>query len=138
MSNGLERLKRDYRAIDAPPFLATRVRATVARRPARARRWMPAAATAFVAIAAIGLLPIMLQRPVDAPLSVKAPSFTSLATLAPNETMFSTPSLTHVRTVSMPSMPTKPAPKPATKPQQPQTYFDSQHVTLEETPDAHS
>ena len=114
MTEQLEQLKRDYRDIDAPPYLATRIRASVAdRRRPRAHRWMPAAAASVLVAAVVWLSPLVDDPATTAPTK---PSLSALATLKPDKPAVSAPSLSKLRTVSMPRMPAKPKREP-TKPQ---------------------
>lgn len=119
----LDELKRDYRAIEAPPHLATRIRAEVAERPMRRHRWMPATATAMVAISAVWLLPMLWQQPdVEAPRPSK-PSLSAIAALKPDKPA-AAPSLTQLKTVPKPRMPSKPQLRPA----KPQTNFENDEL----------
>ncbi len=113
MSDELEKLKQDYRNIEAPPHLATRVRASVAQETRRRHAWMPVAAATAVAAAAIWLIPFGEQPTADLP---RKPSLSALASLKPQKPSVSAPSLSQIKTVSVPKMPAKPAIKPA-KPQ---------------------
>ena len=116
----LDDLKRDYRAIEAPPHLATRIRAEVADRPLRRHRWMPATATVMVVVTAVWLLPVLWQQQgVDAPRPSK-PSLSAIAALKPDKPS-AAPSLTQIRTVPKPRMPSKPQLRPA----KPQTNFEN-------------
>ena len=61
MSDDIDRLKRDYQAIRAPDYLATRVRAETREDDRSRRAWLPAMATIAVAVAAITVAPVLLQ-----------------------------------------------------------------------------
>ncbi len=108
MSDDIEELAKDYRGIEAPPALATRIRAAVADRPVRNHGWMPAAATAVVAAALVGILPALWQTSaVDDEKPVR-PSLSALASLKVERPAVSTPRLSQIRTPSAPAMPKKP------------------------------
>ncbi len=115
MSEELQQLKDDYRAIKAPPHLATRIRASVGDDRPRAHRWLPAIAATAIAVAAVGLFPLIDQPSGTAPLK---PSLSTLATLKPEKPAMPAPSFSKVRSVSVPRMPAKPKPS---KPQPNQT-----------------
>lgn len=117
----IDALKGDYRRIEAPPHIQTRIRAEVADRPMRGHRWMPATATALVAVTAVWLLPALWQQPgIDAPRPSK-PSLSALAALKPDKPAALSPSLTQLKSVPTPRMPRK----PRLKPQKPQTNFEN-------------
>ena len=119
----LDGLKRDYRTIEAPPHIATRIRAEVADRPMRRHRWMPATATAMVAITAVWFLPALWQQQgIDAQRPSK-PSLSAIAALKPDKPA-AAPSLTQLRTVPKPRMPSKPQLRRA----KPQTNFENEDL----------
>ena len=131
MNDDFDELKRDYRDIKAPPHLATRVRAAVSDQPVRSFGWLPGAATAMVAIAAVWLLPIAWQdTTVDAPKPAK-PSLSALAALKPTKPPIVAPSMTRIQSVSIPRMPAKP------KPAQPQSNIQIDNEFLKENDHAH-
>ena len=109
MTDELERLKRDYQAIKAPPHLATRIRATVGDDPRRSTRWLPAIAATTIAVAAVALYPMIDQPSGSTPMK---PSLSTLATLKPAKPAVPSPSFSKIRSVPLPSMPAKPK-KPA-------------------------
>ena len=112
MTEKLEQLKCDYRAIKAPPHLATRIRASVSDEQRRSVRWLPAIAATAIAVAATGLFPLIDQPSGVAPLK---PSLSTLATLKPEKPAVPSPSFSKVRSFSVPLMPAKPKlPKPQT------------------------
>ena len=108
MTEDLDRLKRDYRAIKAPPHLATRIRASVDDDRLRPTRWLPAAAATTIAIAAVAMFPLLYQ-----PASVTAmkPSLSTLASLKPEKPAVPSPSLSKLRSVPVPRLPATPKPK---------------------------
>ncbi len=108
MTDELQQLKHDYRAIKAPPHLATRIRASVGDERRRSARWLPAIAATAIAVAAVGLFPLIDQPSGAAPLK---PSLSTLATLKPEKPAVPSPSFSKVRSVSVPRMPAKPKPR---------------------------
>lgn len=113
MNDELDNLKKHYRDIEAPPYLASRVRASVADKPRRSHLWLPAATLTALAAAAVWIIPFGEQPSADLP---RKPSLSALASLKPEKPAVGTPSLSQIRTVSVPKMPVKPTVKPA-KPQ---------------------
>ncbi len=113
MSEQLDQLKRDYRDIEAPPYLATRIRASVGDRRVRTHRWMPAAAATVLVAAVVWLSPLVEDTTTPTPTK---PSLSALAALKPQKPAVSAPSLSKIKTVSVPRMPAKPK-LDSTKPQ---------------------
>ena len=113
MNNDLDELKRDYRDIEAPPALATRIRAAVAdvdkQRPAR---WLPALTTVAVAVCVIAITPMLMTPPQQQQDSDRAtptrPSLSVLSRVSRNRPAAPTPGLSRVRSVSTPPMPRRP------------------------------
>lgn len=108
MNDDIEKLAEDYRRIEAPPALATRIRAEVANRPVRNHGWLPAAATAVVAAAVVGILPALWQTSAVSDKPTVRPSLSTLASLKVERPAVSTPRLSQIRTPSAPAMPKKP------------------------------
>ena len=108
MNDDIEKLAEDYRGIAAPPELATRIRAEVAGRPIRNHGWLPAAATAIVAAALIGVLPALWQTSAVTDEPTVRPSLSTLASLKVERPAVSTPRLSQIRTPRAPAMPKKP------------------------------
>ncbi len=122
MSENLDELKRDYQDIKAPPYLATRIRAQVADIPSRRRGWLPALATVAVAVGALTVTPVLMQqRAADDVQS--ATSLTVLAKASALKPGTTAPSLSRIRSVDVPAMPSKPKPAPA-KDTDSQSHFD--------------
>ena len=134
MNDKLDDLKRDYRAIAAPPHLATRIHASVADSRTRSGFWMPAAVTCTAIVALVWMLPFTTQVTSDAVEKPATPSMSALAALKPTKPAVPSPSLSQLRSLSVPSMPAKP--KLAT-PSQPQTNFDYETKSLKEKNDAY-
>lgn len=134
MNDELDDLKRDYRAIAAPPHLATRIHASVADSRTRSGFWMPAAVACTAIIALFWILPFTTQVTSDAVEKPEKPSMSALAALKPTKPAVPSPSLSQLRSVSVPSMPAKP--KVAT-PSQPQTNYHFENKMLKEKNDAY-
>ena len=134
MNDDIDNLRRDYRGIDAPPHLATRIRAEVADRPVRSHSWMPAGATLMVVAAAVWLVPYLAQVQSTAPETPTKPSLTAIATLKPDKPDVRAPNLSQLRSVKRPSMPAKPRMKPV----KPQSQFNLENELLEEKDHAYS
>ena len=127
MTNDIDDLKRDYESVNAPPYLATRVRAEVADQPFRRRSWVPAGATIMAIVAVVWLGPFVTQisstdeRP-------SKPSLTAIATLKPEKPQGTAVSLAKIRTVKRPILPTR----PRLKTTKPQTRIDKENDLLKE------
>jgi hypothetical protein len=117
MSDELEKLKRDYQSINAPPHLAMRIAGSVADSRTRSGFWMPAAVACTAVLAMLWMIPITNQVANDVSEKPSRPSLTALAALKPSKPSVSTPSLSQLRTVTVPSMPAKPKPTKTPKPQ---------------------
>ena len=129
MTDDLDQLKRDYRAIKAPPHLATRIRASVDDERLRPTRWLPAIAVTTIAIAAVAMFPLLYQA---ADVATLKPSLSTLASLKPEKPAVTAPSLSKVRSVPVPRMPEKPKPK---KPQsnrtgEPEFFKEKDHANV--------
>ncbi len=133
MTNDIDKLKRDYRAVEAPPHLATRIRAEVGDRTYRHRAWLPAAVTMVLAV---GLaLPFLWQGTTPQPPEQStrtsqptSPSLSALTSLTPDKPKVTTPNLSQLRSVPTPSMP----PRPRLNTQRPQSSLDTEHENLQE------
>ena len=134
MSDELNKLKRDYQAINAPPHLAPRIRASVADTDTRTGFWMPAAVACTAILALVWMLPFTTQVGSDATDKPTKPSLSALASLKPEKPAVSTPNLSQLRSVSVPTMPTKP--KTATTPKS-QTTQQIENETLKENDNAY-
>ncbi len=145
MTNDLDKLKRDYRDIEAPPQLATRIRAEVGDRTYRSRPWLPAAVTMVLAIGIA--LPFLWQQTTPRPPEQASqasqtsqtsqtsrasqpgsPSLSALTSLTPDKPRVAAPNLSQLRSVSTPRMP----PRPQLKPRRPQSSLDTEHENLQE------
>lgn len=136
MTDGLQQLKRDYRNIEAPPYLAMRIRATVADRSAPRRRWLPALATVAVAVAVISVTTIVLQvQPQSArTMTLRSPSLAMLSRMTPDKPAVPVPGLAKMRSPRTPVLPSKPKLNRANKQQ---TFFDFENEVLKETDHAY-
>ncbi|MGB5346973.1 MAG: hypothetical protein WBN23_12475 [Woeseia sp.] len=112
MNNDIESLKRDYRDISAPPYLATRVRANVADASQHSRAWIPAAAMSLLLVL-FWLLPAADRPHPSAPSATAAMSLSTLASLQPQKPPGAAPSLSKMHSVKVPQMPAKPSLKPS-------------------------
>ncbi|MFQ6007102.1 MAG: hypothetical protein ACE5OQ_16550 [Woeseia sp.] len=130
MRDDLDQLKRDYRRIKAPPYLAARIRAQAAEAPAYRRRWRPAIAAVAVAVAVIVLAPLLQKEPSTQ--TTRSSSLTMLSRIAPHKPVVPAPSLSRVRSVTSPALPSRPLLKPTPKSQ---TFFDTD--VLKETDHAY-
>lgn len=134
MSDELDKLKRDYQAISAPPHLATRIRASVADSRTRSSFWMPAAVTCTAIVALFWVVPFTTQVTNDEAAKPTRPSLSAIAALKPAKPSVSTPSLSQLRSVSVPAMPAKP--KTATPPKS-QTINQIENEPLKEKDNAY-
>lgn len=134
MSDELDKLKRDYQAISAPPHLATRIRASVADSRSRSSFWMPAAVACTAVVALFWVVPFTTQVSNDEVAKPTRPSLSSIAALKPTKPSVSAPSLSQLRSASVPSMPSKP--KTATPPKS-QTTYQIENESLEENDNAY-
>ena len=134
MSDDLQKLKQDYQAIGAPPHLATRIRASVADSGTRSGFWMPAAVGCTAVLALFWVLPFTTQVSSDAVEKPTRPSMSAIAALKPTKPSTTSVSLSQIRSVSVPSMPTKP--KAATPPKS-QTNYQIENETLKEKDNAY-
>lgn len=113
MNEDIEALRRDYRAVTAPPQLRRRIHARVAAPRRHHPRWLPALGLAAAALAAAWVLTLVPRHEAGPPAS---PSLSALASLAPERPPGTAPSLTRMKTVSLPAPPRRPEPtEPSTK-----------------------
>lgn len=134
MNDELDDLKRDYRAIAAPPHLATRIQASVAESRVRSRFWMPAAMTCTAILALLWVLPFTSEVSTNVTSAPARPSMSSLAALLPSKPATSSPSMTQLRSLSLPAMPAKPKAADSSKPQ---TNYHDENINLKEKNDAY-
>ncbi len=133
MTDDLEKLKQDYSEIEAPPHLATRIRAETRGQNYRHRSWLPAAVTMVFAVGIA--LPILLQQTVPTPPTDTSqssrpttPSLSALASLTPERPKVSTPNLSQLRSVPVPRLP----PRPQLNTPRPQSSLDTEHENPQE------
>lgn len=134
MSDDLESLQREYRAISAPPHLATRISASVADARTRSSFWVPAAVTCTAILALVWALPLTMQVSTDPAARPTKPSMSALAALKPTKPAGAQPSTSQLRSVSVPSMPAKPK---SASPSKSQTNYQIENETLKEENDAY-
>ncbi|MBT8099273.1 MAG: hypothetical protein KJO82_05965 [Gammaproteobacteria bacterium] len=126
MNDELEKLKRDYRDVTAPPHLASRVRASLAQAPKRSGRWIPFAATAVLALVVVWLFPLReSQAPAATPLT---PSLSAVATLSIQKPTGAAPSTSMLHSLTVPQMPAKPQAEPTDQ----QTNFNLENDMVKE------
>ena len=113
----LQALRRDYRALKAPAFLDTRIRANVADRQARHTRRRPLLVAVAVAIAMLAIVPFIPRHELATPpvsMAALPMGLTSVRLPPP-------PSLTKLRSVSTPALPPRPVrPQPDTSGKSPE------------------
>lgn len=127
-----QQLKRDYRAIEAPPGFAARVQARLPRSSPQHDAWLPAAAAAALVVVAV-----LLLRPAEPPQTVvaglgPAPSLTALSRVMADKPSLRSPSLTRLRSYTAPPLPPKPHAGPPADRAGPQRRSHLE-TTLEET-----
>ncbi len=107
MADQLQQLQRDYRSIEAPPWLAARIQARLPRRASRRFAWLPAAA-----VVALALVALLLFRPAEPPQRLAglgpAPSLAALSRVMADKPALRSPSLTQLRSYRTPALPQKP------------------------------
>ena len=100
----LKELGRRYRRIEAPAYLATRIRAEVAEQPAR-RSWLPATAVLAAAVVVLAIVPPLIDEGDDpiAPTSMTVLSLAAAST--PSISTIPAPKLSRVGSPSLPPPP---------------------------------
>ena len=134
MTDDLQQLKRDYRDIEAPPYLAARIRAAVADHSTPRRYWLPALATVAVALAVISVTAILLQPQSARTMTSMSPSLAILTRMMPDKPAVPVPGLAKMRSPKTPALPSKPKLNRANKEQ---TFFDFENEVLKETDHAY-
>ena len=131
MSKELEEIKRDYRKVSAPPHLATRIRAELADRPPSRSNWVPLVTTALAVASIAWMLPFAMQQQVPQTTKPTKPSLSALAALKPDKPTRAAPSLSRLKSVSIPAAPSRPQPRTTV----PRSGIDTelQNETMEET-----
>lgn len=115
--DGIGKLRKRYQAVEAPPYLQTRIGTHARARNTAQRHWRPAFLAIPVVIAIFGILPFVVKQETDATVSPKLPSLTALSRLKPDKPTSVSPGLSRVKTVSAPPMPRKPKSDVAGDPQ---------------------
>ncbi len=123
-------LKHCYRSIEAPPYLSSRIRARIQNEQATKHFWRPALAAIAFFVAIFGLLPFIANKESVSTVEPILPSMTSLSRLTADYPTSISPSLSHLRSVSMPAMPARPSWQPANSPQS--HYESGKHQKPEE------
>ena len=109
----LRSLKRDYRTLQAPPFLASRIRAGIDARTTRSIRRRPWLAATAIAICVLAVVPFIFQQE-----AVQQPAPQSMVSLSMGMTSVKlppAPSLAKLRSVRTPALPPRPVPPPHDK-----------------------
>ena len=110
-------LRRRYRSVQAPPYFAARIRTQVRSQRATKHFSRPAFAAIAVVIAIFGFLPFIANKETTSEAGPALPSLTSLSRLTADHPTSISPSLSRLRSVSMPSMPARPRSQPGNNPQ---------------------
>ena len=133
MTEDLDKLKQDYRAVEAPPHLVTRIRAETREQTYHHRAWLPAAVTMVFAFGIA--LPFLWQQTTPQPPADTSqasqpttPSLSALASLTPDRPKVSAPNLSQLRSVSVPRLP----PRPQLNTPRPQSSLDTEHENPQE------
>ena len=129
MTEDLENLRKKYRSIEAPPYMAERIRANVSGQPVRSATWVPVTAGVVAALGAVSITLMLQQQAAQVSTPIK-PSMTSLARVMANKPKVAAPSMSQLRTVKTPALPPKPVLKPKNRPQ---TYFQIEEENPKET-----
>jgi hypothetical protein len=108
MNKDLADLQRDYRAIEAPPFLETRISARARAVEHKRFRLRPDFAVVAVAFGVLAVLPFLMPRDTTTSALPKAPSFTALARAMPSKPATPVPNLAGIRSIPVPAMPARP------------------------------
>lgn len=116
MTEEWDSLKQGYRDIKAPSHLATRIRAEVADDPLRTRSWILAGATVAAVFIVAWFAPNIGEQPVTPAARTSKPSLSAITALKPSAPVGTSVSMSHLKTVKKPKLPTKPRLN-ATKPQ---------------------
>ena len=134
MNDALDDLKRDYRAVSAPPHLAMRIRASVSDSRSRASFWMPAAAVGAAILMLVWIVPFNSEIASDVSSPSAKPSMSSLAALKPRKPTTPLPNMSQLRSVSVPRMPARPD---ATSSSKSQTNYQYENTSLKEKNNAY-
>lgn len=136
MSEDIDKLRKDYREIRAPEHFATRIRAEVADRDSPRRTWLAVLAPVAVAVAAVTVAPLLMQKQAgDESATPKPTSMSTLTRVSSLKPAVTAPSFSNMKSVKVPALPRKPKPDSE---QAPQTYFDMKDENLKETNHAYS
>lgn len=128
MTDEFDELKRTYRDVEAPPHLATRIRAEVGDQSARSHSWMPAGATFMAVVLVAWLAPYVGEQTAPPSATPSKPSLSAIAALKPDKPPRTSVSLSRLKTVTKPKLPAR----PQLKRTKPQTNLDIESDLLEE------
>jgi hypothetical protein len=104
----LASLKRRYRALEAPPFLASRIRAGMEVQTRRRGSRRPLLAAMAIAVCGLAVLPFVLKQET----AQQPHSMVSLSMGLTSVKLPPTPSLAKLRSVRTPALPPRPVPPP--------------------------
>lgn len=110
MTRDIDKLREQYQALEAPPYLAGRIEARLAERRPAPMAWWPAAATVAACLALLVAVPLWRQpAPEQQSALPRSPSLSALSRVAAARPTVPAPNLNRLRSVSAPAMPSKPA-----------------------------
>ena len=100
----VDQLGRRYRRIEAPAYLATRIRAEAANQPTR-RSWLPATAVLVAAVVVLAMVPSLFDKS-EKPIAPTSMTVLSLAAAStPSISSLSAPNLSRVGSPRLPPPP---------------------------------
>lgn len=112
MTNDVSKLREQYRQVRAPAGLAVRVRAATNKPSVRGSLWMPTTAAVLALAMLAVVVPLLVDVENDVPAATEkppVPSLSMLASMLPEKPSGRAASLTQLRTLAKPKMPSKPA-----------------------------
>lgn len=107
-TESLDTLKRDYQAISAPPFLATRIRAELGSRHSRRPLLRPIFGAAVVAACLLAVVPFVGDEDSAPGAEPRLPSLTALSRAVPSRPDVRSPSFSQLKSVASPKLPARP------------------------------
>lgn len=119
-----------YQAVQAPPGLATRIKARARELPPSkdwVKVWRPVTAGLAVALGLIAVSPLLTNKSHPSPGTPPLPSLTALSRSLPTKPAASMPSFSQLKSVSAPSLPARPKPA-AAEPQSRDPGLDTEYL----------
>jgi len=113
----IRNLRHCYRSIEAPPYLASRIRHGVQNIQRVPQFFRPAVAALAIAVLVIVTLPFTFNESGSPTISPKLPSMTTLSRTLPDHRPQVSPSFSQIQSVNVPMMPAKPGWKMDERPQ---------------------